>query len=40
MDDVNEKAANGYQMLNLGSTTGALEQTITGWFDAYEGTGA
>ncbi|WP_178917877.1 HpcH/HpaI aldolase/citrate lyase family protein [Natronomonas gomsonensis] len=40
MDDVNEKAANGYQMLNLGSTTGALEQTVTGWFDAYEGTDA
>ncbi|MFD1599274.1 HpcH/HpaI aldolase family protein [Halobellus rarus] len=35
MDDVNEKATNGYQMLNLGSTTGALEQTVTGWFDAY-----
>jgi len=36
MDDVNEKARNGYQMLNLGSTTGALEQTVTGWFEAYE----
>ena len=36
MNDVNEKAANGYQMLNLGSTTGALEQTVTGWFDVYE----
>jgi len=36
MDDVNEKAGNGYQMLNLGSTTGALKQTVTGWFDAYE----
>lgn len=36
MDDVNEKATNGYQMLNLGSTTGALEQTVTSWFDAYE----
>jgi len=36
MDDVNEKAANGYQMLNLGSTTGALQRTVTGWFDAYE----
>ncbi|MFC6940727.1 HpcH/HpaI aldolase/citrate lyase family protein [Salinirubellus sp. GCM10025818] len=36
MDDVNEKAANGYGMLNLGSTTGALQQTVTGWFDAYE----
>lgn len=37
IDDVNEKATNGYQMLNLGSTTGALQQTVTGWFDAYEG---
>lgn len=36
MDDVNEKATKGYQMLNLGSTTGALEQTVTGWFGAYE----
>jgi 2-dehydro-3-deoxyglucarate aldolase len=36
MDDVNQKAGNGYQMLNLGSTTGALEQAVTGWFDAYE----
>jgi len=36
MDDVNEKARNGYQMLNLGSTTGALEQTVTGWFEADE----
>jgi len=37
MDDVNEKTSNGYQMLNLGSTTGALQQTVNGWFDAYEG---
>ena len=37
MDDVNEKATNGYQMLNLGSTTGALQQTVSGWFDAYDG---
>ncbi|RAW44612.1 aldolase [Halorubrum sp. 48-1-W] len=36
MDDVNEKASNGYQMLNLGSTTAALEGTVTGWLDAYE----
>jgi 2-dehydro-3-deoxyglucarate aldolase len=36
MDDVNNKATKGYQLLNLGSTTGALEQTVTGWFDAYE----
>jgi len=37
MDDVNEKAADGYQILNLGSTTGALKQTVEGWFDAYDG---
>ena len=37
MDDVNEKAADGYQILNLGSTTGALKQTVDGWFDAYDG---
>ena len=36
MDDVNEKAANGYQLLNLGSTTGAIEGAVTGWFEAYE----
>lgn len=28
MDDVNEKATTGYQILNLGSTTGAIEQTV------------
>ena len=37
MDDVNEKAANGYQILNLGSTTGALQRTVAGWLDAYVG---
>jgi 2-dehydro-3-deoxyglucarate aldolase len=37
MDDVNEKARNGYQLLNLGSTTGALKGAVTGWLDAYEG---
>jgi 2-dehydro-3-deoxyglucarate aldolase len=37
MDDVNEKAADGYQILNLGSTTGALKQAVDGWFDAYDG---
>jgi 2-dehydro-3-deoxyglucarate aldolase len=36
MDDVNEKTADGYQILNLGSTTGALKQTVDGWFDAYD----
>ncbi|WP_284007421.1 HpcH/HpaI aldolase family protein [Haloarcula pelagica] len=38
MDDVNEKAADGYQLLNLGTTTGALQRTVTSWLDAYEGT--
>ncbi|MFO8114807.1 MAG: aldolase/citrate lyase family protein [Halorubrum sp.] len=37
MDDVNGKAADGYQLLNLGSTTGALEAAATEWFDAFEG---
>lgn len=34
MDDVNEKAENGYQLINLGSTTGALKGVVDGWFDA------
>jgi 2-dehydro-3-deoxyglucarate aldolase len=37
MEDVNAKVADGYQMLNLGSTTGALQGAITGWLDDYEG---
>jgi 2-dehydro-3-deoxyglucarate aldolase len=37
MDDVNEKATNGYQLLNLGTTTGALQRTVTAWLDSYEG---
>ena len=36
-DDVNQKAANGYQILHVGSTTGVLQQTITGWLDQFEG---
>jgi 2-dehydro-3-deoxyglucarate aldolase len=35
MDDVNEKAETGYDMLNLGSTTGALQATVQSWFDEY-----
>ena len=35
MDDVNEKAQNGYQLLNLGSTTGALQASVTEWLDEY-----
>ncbi|MDS0261461.1 aldolase/citrate lyase family protein [Haloarcula sp. S1CR25-12] len=38
MDDVNQKAGNGYQILHLGSTTGALKQAVSGWLDAFEGT--
>jgi len=37
MEDVNEKADNGYQIINLGSTTGALKGVATGWLDAFEG---
>ena len=37
MDDVNEKAANGYQLLNVGSTTGALQGGVVDWLDAFEG---
>ena len=36
MDDVNEKADAGYQLLNLGSTTGAVKSSVTGWLDAYD----
>ncbi|VTT85891.1 2,4-dihydroxyhept-2-ene-1,7-dioic acid aldolase [Halorubrum sp. DM2] len=35
-DDAAEKAADGYQILNLGSTTGALRQTVTEWLDASD----
>ncbi|ELY53285.1 HpcH/HpaI aldolase family protein [Natronolimnohabitans innermongolicus] len=37
MDDVNEKAESGYQILNLGSTTGALQGVVQLWFAEYEG---
>ncbi|WP_408959040.1 HpcH/HpaI aldolase family protein [Natrinema sp. 74] len=36
MDDVNDKAENGYQLLNIGTTTGALQSSVTGWLDAYD----
>jgi 2-dehydro-3-deoxyglucarate aldolase len=36
MDDVNEKAESGYQILNLGSTTGAVKQVVTSWLDEYQ----
>lgn len=35
MDDVNEKANSGYQLLNLGSTTGAVGEVVESWFDDY-----
>lgn len=35
MEDVNEKADAGYQILNLGSTTGALGSVVSGWLDEY-----
>ncbi|NEU55908.1 HpcH/HpaI aldolase/citrate lyase family protein [Halorussus sp. MSC15.2] len=37
MADVNEKADSGYQILNLGSTTGAVKQVVTSWLDDYDG---
>ena len=33
-DDAAAKAGNGYRILSLGSTTGALRQTVTEWLDA------
>jgi 2-dehydro-3-deoxyglucarate aldolase len=35
MDDVDRKAESGYQIINLGSTTGALKEVVTSWFDEY-----
>jgi 2-dehydro-3-deoxyglucarate aldolase len=35
MDDAAAKAADGYQILNLGSTTGALKEVVTGWLDEF-----
>jgi 2-dehydro-3-deoxyglucarate aldolase len=37
MDDVNEKVERGYQLLNLGTTTGALQSAVSGWLDDYAG---
>jgi 2-dehydro-3-deoxyglucarate aldolase len=36
-DDVNKKADSGYQMLNLGTTTGALRSAVSEWLDGYAG---
>jgi len=35
--DASEKAENGYQILNLGSTTGALKEVVSGWLEAFDG---
>ncbi|SEV94073.1 HpcH/HpaI aldolase family protein [Natrinema salifodinae] len=37
MDDVNEKAQHGYQLLNIGTTTGALQSAVSDWLAKYEG---
>lgn len=37
MDDVNEKATNGYDLVNIGSTTGVIQATVTDWLEASAG---
>lgn len=37
MEDVNEKARNGYRVLNIGTTALALEAIVQDWLDNYEG---
>jgi 2-dehydro-3-deoxyglucarate aldolase len=37
MDDVNETVAAGYQIVNLGTTTAALNDVVSGWLDAFDG---
>jgi 2-dehydro-3-deoxyglucarate aldolase len=37
MDDVNRKVEDGYRMLNLGSTAGALQAAVGDWLDQYDG---
>ncbi|MHB9285930.1 HpcH/HpaI aldolase family protein [Halobacteriales archaeon Cl-PHB] len=36
LEDVEAKADQGYQLLNLGSTTGMLQATVSDWLDAYQ----
>ncbi|MFT4883786.1 MAG: 2-dehydro-3-deoxyglucarate aldolase [Natronomonas sp.] len=36
MDDVHEKVDAGYQLLNVGSTVGAVKKSLGGWFEQYE----
>lgn len=37
MDDVNEKARNGYQILNIGTTTLAIQEIVAKWLNEFEG---
>ncbi len=37
MDDVNEKAQSGYQILHVGSTTGAVQNAVRGWLEEFDG---
>ncbi|GAA0197195.1 aldolase/citrate lyase family protein [Halobacterium noricense] len=37
MDDVNEKARNGYQMLNIGTSLLAIQEIVTEWLNEYDG---
>ncbi|WP_231187094.1 aldolase/citrate lyase family protein [Haladaptatus sp. DYF46] len=36
MEDVNEKARNGYQILNVGTTALAIQEIVAEWLNAYE----
>lgn len=36
MTDVHEKVDAGYQLLNVGSTIGAVRKSLGGWFEQYE----
>ncbi|HMB50022.1 HpcH/HpaI aldolase family protein [Natronoarchaeum rubrum] len=35
-DDVSAKIDRGYRILNVGTTTGAVQQSVTGWLDEIE----
>jgi len=36
IEDAMEKAQNGYDLLHLGSTTGAVKTAVDGWLDAFD----
>ncbi|MFC7165409.1 HpcH/HpaI aldolase family protein [Halospeciosus flavus] len=36
VDDLNAKVQRGYQLLNCGSTTGALKSAVSGWLETVE----